>query len=859
MKKRSLIAAILFSSKLFAQTAVAVGSGSYASAPPASEGTAVTTFANMALNVPAGNTKAIPTNDWWTEVLVKPIAGNLWAYPVVLKPQTYGAQLFFPVNWSKGDMVKDFPLAIKGAAFAPTKNIAKTWHDWGLTVNMQNGAKAMDITIGNGFPMAWFEISGFDPYIEFGAGVTFFKPDGSAIAFPYTSNSIGVFYEGRYYGIYAPDNTLFTLAGTTVTMKNPAVNTYFTVATMTGKTDLSYYNTFAYSIPRDTKVSWNYSPENALIDVTWTITADNLKGGAEKRVVQGFLPHQYKNCTQTFSFNGKQYATPRGVLKCAEGNTFKFSYSFNGVLAHSPVPTVQALANPYDPAKMKTMLDDYSLTTGYGNDTYWGGKDILNYAKYALMAKETGNTNYAAIKLKSRNSLIDWLTYTPGETEHYFARYDKWKALIGFNSSFGSEKFTDNHFHLGYLTHSVALLGMIDQDFLNKYGPMAKLVAKQYANWDRTDNEFPLFRTFSPWRGHSYAGGTSSGDGNNQESTSESMQGWAGLFLLGDVLGDKAMRDAGAFGYLTESRATREYWFDVDKQNLNASYGHSMVGIVFDGGVNYGTWFSGDPIHIHGIQWLPWSPIMNYMAEYPAYLKADYDIMKAEQKVKHPTDIDESEYGSDWANVALVYEQMYDPAYTAKRMDEYWAAAVGTNYNKVMKYTNAGQTYYYTHSHRTMGDIQWNCHTSAPNSQVYYNATTKKYSYVGYNSQPVAVNVAIYKDGVLQGTINVPAYSFFNRQDLDSLVGIADLESASEAQIVVYPNPFSETANISVLNSSDKIESVEVYNTLGALVEYIKVTDGTNLITVGEKYTSGTYLIKASGNFGSRAYRLIKM
>ena len=857
MKKRSLIIAILFSSKLFAQTAVAVGSGSYASAPPASEG--VTTFANMAVNVPAGNTKPIPTNDWWTEVLTKPMAGKLWAYPVIIQPQLYGAQLSFPTTWSGSDMVNEFPLSMKGAAFAPTKNIAKSWHDWGLTINMQDGVKAMDITLGNGFPMAWFEISGFDPYIEFGTGATFFKPDGTAITFPYTSNSVGAFYQGRYYGIYAPDNTLFTMAGTTLTMKNPGVNTYYTVATLTSKSDLSYFDTFAYSIPRDTKVSWNYSPDNATIDVTWTITTDNLKGVAEKRVIQGFLPHQYKNCTQAFAFDGKQYATPRGLLKCAEGNSFKFTYAFNGVLAHSPVPTTQAVANPYDPAKMKNLLDAFSTNTTYGNDTYWGGKDVLGYAKYMLMAKETGNANYAAIKLKSRNCLIDWFTYTPGETEHYFARYDKWKALIGFNSSYGSDNFTDNHFHLGYFTYSAALLGMVDQDFLTKYGPMAKLVAKQYANWDRTDPDYPFFRTFSIWRGHSMAGGTSSGNGNNQESSSEAMESWAGLFLLGDVLGDNAMRDAGAFGYLTESRATREYWFDVDKQNFPPSFAHIATGIVFDGGLNYGTWFSGDPIHIHAIQWLPYAPILDYMAEYPAYLKANYAEMKAAQTVKHPTNLDESDYGADWANVALCYEQIYDPAYSAKRFDEYYAAAAGSVKNKVAVAMNGGQTYYYIHSHRTMGDIQFNCHTSAPNSQVYYNAITKKYTYVGYNSKPTATNVAIYKDGGLQGTINVPAYSFFNRQDLDSLTGIADLEVASSGQVVVYPNPFAETANIRAINSSDKIESIEVYNTLGALVEYIKVADGTQLITVGEKYASGTYLIKASGNFGSRAYRLIKM
>ncbi|RYF59106.1 MAG: hypothetical protein EOO39_33555, partial [Cytophagaceae bacterium] len=59
--------------------------------------------------------------------------------------------------------------------------------------------------------------------------------------------------------------------------------------------------------------------------------------------------------------------------------------------------------------------------------------------------------------------------------------------------------------------------GMLDPDFLSdsQYGGIARKIAKQYANWDRTDPNFPWMRTFDPWVGHSYAGGTSSGNGNN--------------------------------------------------------------------------------------------------------------------------------------------------------------------------------------------------------------------------------------------------------------------------------------------------------------------------------------------------------
>mgnify|MGYP003334179163 CR=1 FL=1 len=41
---------------------------------------------------------------------------------------------------------------------------------------------------------------------------------------------------------------------------------------------------------------------------------------------------------------------------------------------------------------------------------------------------------------------------------------------------------------------------------------MAKLVAKEYANWDSSDTAFPFLRVFDIWEGHSWAAGFSSGN-----------------------------------------------------------------------------------------------------------------------------------------------------------------------------------------------------------------------------------------------------------------------------------------------------------------------------------------------------------
>jgi endoglucanase Acf2 len=796
----------------FAQSVVPVGSGSYATEPSSDEGQAVTDFANLSLNVPAGNAKPIPTNDWWTDILFSQFAGNLWAYPIVIDPEAYGCKFYSLSRWSGRNPVLEYPVLIKGVGFTADKNIAKNWTDWSLVINMPGGTKSLDITAVQGSPMTWFEATGFDPIAEFGTGVTFFNDAGAAITFPYTSDHIGALYQGKYYGLYAADNTVFSLSGNVVTMQNAR---YFTLASLTSTADLSYYKTFAYSIPRDTKVNWSYQPDKGKVDITWTITTQNLKGLAENRVVQGFLPHQYKNTVQDFSFNGRTYLSTRGTIKTGVGNSFKFSYDFNGVLPHLPKPAVQSIPYAYDQVKMDTLLKDYSKNTDNPTDTYWGGKTLVNAAKYTLIAKETGNPNYETFKAKTRTLLENWLTYTPGETEMYYARYEKWKALVGFNSSYGSSQFTDNHFHYGYLTYAAAMLGMVDQDFLNKYGDMAKLVAKQYANWDRNDQNYPLFRTFNPWRGHSYAGGKSSGNGNNQESSSEAMQSWAGLFLLGNALGDNAMRDAGAFGYVSESRAIMEYWFDWDHENLPPSYGHSIGGIIYDGGIVYGTFFSGAPRHIHGIQYLPWGPFMNYAVKNKTFHQQEYNTLLAEEGNR-----DESTYGADWANVALCFAQMSNPDYVAQKFHNYYvndsAVARGT--------PTAGQTYYYTHATRTLGDIQWNYYINIPSSTVYFNVATNTYSYVVYNPSSVTQTATVYKAGVAIGSFTVPPFTLINKHSFDG--------TSTGDPIVQFTKP---TAN-STLSGTINVNAV-------AYDADVATTDGSGISNVLFELMKGTTVV----------------
>jgi endoglucanase Acf2 len=270
---------------------------------------------------------------------------------------------------------------------------------------------------------------------------------------------------------------------------------------------------------------------------------------------------------------------------------------------------------------------------------------------------------------------------------------------------------------------------------------MLKLVAKQYANWDRDDARFPFMRTFDVWAGHSWAGGLGSPGGNNQESSSEAMQSWIGLYLLGTMLDDATMTAAGAMGYAMESRATMEYWFDQHGDILPAEYNHPVVGVLWSGGQVYGTYFSGDPGWMYGIQCLPQSPGLDYLARDPEFARKAYRTTLAARKAKEGSD-DLAAMG-DLGNVLLAQESLVDPAAAVKDFDRLWQAGSPI----VQKHNGAGTTYYNAHSYRSLGRRMWNVRLSVPTSAVYYNDKTKVVSLVAYNPTNRPVTIEAVRDG----------------------------------------------------------------------------------------------------------------
>jgi len=726
----SLSVAVFCLVPVSAQTLVSLGAGSYASYAPLTESRSTNHDGCQAYQTehrrlylpdsllarlaPADGSRegtlALPTNDWWTYALVNEWTGKIWFYPGWAEAKDGELQIGYPTYWEPTgcEMKWDTPIAVnftntttgKKAAFKEA--LVDAWSDFMMSFIMQDGDAWVRVTCMHGSPLVWIEAQGISMQVT--------NPDAAK------------------YGVFTQTNQL-------------------TIALLTDGLDAAKVEPYAFRIPRKTTFSYAYDATTSTLNTTFSV---------DQQVLMGFLPHHYYST----EYMGEPmlpsmqptYMTPRGQMRVWECKDVTFTYPVHPMLPFFPAPL--EWKEDFSYSRMAELNADYAKRGSFGADTYWGGKGLTQMMHYMTFALQLGDTaTFRLAKQRLKQTLIDWYTYTPGEQQFYFARYPRWGALIGFDPSYDSDTFNDHHFHYGYFVYASAVLCMLDDDFRTQYGKMVREVARDYANWQRSGDE-PWFRTFDPYCGHSFAGGLGNGgNGNGQESSSEAIQGWGGVWMLGAALNDKEMLEAGIMGYTLETKATSEYWFDRKRRNIDfTKYNHPYCCNLTMQGVGWWTWFSGDPVWMHSIQWLPISPILtNCLGEDLAFARWDYTQMYAKKEVGNYEAAqnglgDESGLG----NVCLSYLSLFDA-------DS--AARVWNNMDKLGKALaknpdTGGITYWLTHAHRSLGEKCFDIYADHPLAAAYLDTLTNTLTYAVYNTQSTPLKVHFF--GAKDTTVIVP-------------------------------------------------------------------------------------------------------
>ena len=767
-----------------AQELVAVGKASYAANPPPGQmmdkkrnnADVVDEVEKRKLYLVKDDGRPIPSNKWYQNLLFQQYGGGLWAMPHKVDATREGIEIFYATKFS-GDGVRsiaEFPLVVTGRDFQPRDSRAKDWTDWTVSFrSFESDSRFMDVTLGEGMPAVWCEFTGLQPIIAFGGNggkgsrgktrASFFDLTGNAASLPVTGDALGLTYEGRSYGVFAPDGTRFEQGADGVSVAFAGKGAFLVVCPLPAAKDIAMFHQHAFAVPRETQLSWNYDRNAGTITTRWKVITEPLKG-ASKSVIQGFLPHHWRDDTAKLGLSGPSYTTIRGTMKCAAGDTFTITHPFNGILPNLPAPT----ATNFDGARVKELLTQHFTDPRkkLGGDTYWGGKELERYAQAAFIAAQTKAPSFGVIAGKLRDGLENWFTYTPGEKGQFFAYYPRRKGLVGFPASYGSEHFTDTHFHQGYFVYAAGLLSQLQPDFAASHGDFARLLAKNFANYDREDKRFPRFRTFDLWRGHSFADGNGFPDGNNQESTGEAVNSWAGIILLGEALGDAELTAAGVMGYSFETRANVEYWFDPHGDVFPSTYKHKACGMIWCHSIVWGTWFTASPAWIYGIQWIPSAPHAAFYDRQPNLINQAYaDVVRElnafeeREATKKPGSVKKAAniktLGGELGSYHLGFLMHADAPRVVTEIDRLWAEPG----DKVAHNEWMLNIYYQASALTDLGRVDWTAHGNSPASVVYANEAKKTRTFIAWNPTAMPQTVQFFEGTKRLGKLEAAPHS----------------------------------------------------------------------------------------------------
>jgi len=282
---------------------------------------------------------------------------------------------------------------------------------------------------------------------------------------------------------------------------------------------------------------------------------------------------------------------------------------------------------------------------------------------------------------------------------------------------------------------------------------MARLVAKSYANYDRADQRFPYMRTMDLWRGHSFADGNGFPDGNNQESTGEAINSWAGMILLGEALDDEQLTAAGVMGYVCETRANLEYWFDPHHDIFPKGYSHKACGMIWCNSIVWGTWFTASPGWIYGIQWLPSGPSLAFYDRDPKFISQVYTDLGREletfaekEAAKKPGTTkkaaDLKSQGAELASYQLGFLMHAEPARVVSEIDKFYAESG----DKMARDPWMANLSYMASSLKELGRADWSCHGDSPTAMVYKNEATQTRTFIAWNPTAKAKTVTFYEN-----------------------------------------------------------------------------------------------------------------
>lgn len=630
--------------------------------------------------------QAAPTSQWYSTLIFNPTPLPMFVQPMTVRTTAQGFEMALPSKEVTTTERRDTevayphrePLLLSPMAFEPGPAKLAGVGDWSIDISFARGADDMRVTVAHGNPYAYLQLSRGDLRVRLPAAGERF--DGGA-----DPKVLALRVKGKSYALFGPSGVRWEqVSPSEWVARLPADKPYLSAAVLPDDKPetLALLAKHAYAYVTNTRVQWRYDVAASRVTTTFTASTRVMEG-PDAGPLYGLYPHHWFDNASVAGKLGPAYETVRGPVKLLAAPAFTTTHPYVGFVPFWPGIGESPRRGELADVMKSDVRNARRLMLPEGQSAYWQGKGLQRITKLLDVVEQQGDKDASEQLLSLLKQRIE--AWFDGEDRQRYFFVDR---SLGAVASYPDEFFAiaeinDHHFWYGYWIRAAAEIALRDPAWAAKerWGAMVELLIADIATAERGRADFPFLRNFDPYEGHSWANGLGGvGEyglyGNNQESSSEAINAWAGLILWAEVTGNTALRDLGAYLYATESQAINHYWFDAHRLVLAPEYKNVDVAQLFGGKYIHNTWWTDDPRQITGINLLPITSASTAMAAHPAYIRRNLAALQDEQaiwaargKSVKPPDI--------WQDVFAKYQALADPAAALGQWNRWGAVELG--------------------------------------------------------------------------------------------------------------------------------------------------------------------------------------
>lgn len=571
-----------------------------------------------------------PTNSFFSNIFINTsVQFPFMPYPFHVKVRTDDIQVSAPFRRATKDFILEtfVPNIAIGAIEQLEMNI-QSYDLASVTVQWKRSdSEFMRSPIVRGSPYVTMEYNNLTP--ELNTIHAILSVNGNTFPGQVSGKSFFMeFNNGQWWKIYVLNNKEITLTWDRNTMR--AASKFSGVLRATMVRDRSLIGIFDSSsevYPVASNIQATFCPSNlneAFINFNWV-----TRGTAPASSLLMFaLPHQMDSMVSPNIVIPDGAKTIKGKMTGVLGEKWVLKETLTQIGFSAPREI-----DSNKKALIKSALEREKNKRAGSFDTYWNGKELAAMGRLALIADELGEADLARhIRGNLKSDIDKWFfgnNSNPLIFDSSWKGICTWKGMLAPENDFGQGYYNDHHFHYGYFIYAAAALGKGDRGWLNERKEKVISLLRDYANPSTLDEHFPVTRNKDWFDGHSWAAGLFPfGDSKNQESTSESVNAYYAIHLLGESLQDSKLSMWGRLLLATELRSVKKYWHIKKNSDIYEPVfaDNKIVGVLWSSKVDYTTFFGNNTEYIHGIQMLPFTPITEELL--PAdFVREEYPVL----------------------------------------------------------------------------------------------------------------------------------------------------------------------------------------------------------------------------------------